>query len=79
MVQVDDDMNGHLALDSTVEALTKLMNLWNKRTRSHLAFGKKDIGDLKEVMTEQDLIPGILAVKIQSFNTTPCICISPEE
>ncbi len=47
MVQVDDDMNGHLALDSTVEALTKLMNLWNKRTRSHVAFGKKDIGDLK--------------------------------
>ncbi len=79
MIQVDDDMNGHLALDSTVEALTKLMNHWNKRTRSHMAFGKKDIWDLKEVMTEQDLIPGILAVKIQNFNTTPCMCRSPEE
>ncbi len=32
IAQVDDEENGHLALDSTVEALTKLMIHWNERT-----------------------------------------------
>ncbi len=78
IAQVDDDENGHLALDSTVEAFTKLMIHWNERTISNVIFEEKTIEDLKEVTTEQDLIPGILAVKLQSSDATPCMCISPE-
>lgn len=78
IAQVDDDENGHLALDSTVEALTKLMIHWNERTISNVIFEEKSIEDLKEVTTEQDLIPGILAVKLQNSDATPCMCISPE-
>ncbi len=78
IAQVDDEENGHLALDSTVEALTKLMIHWNKQTISNMIFEEKTIEDLKEVTTEQDLIPGILAVTLQNSDATPCIYISPE-
>ncbi len=78
IAQVDDEENGHLALDSTVEALTKLMIHWNKRTISNMIFEEKTIEDLKEVTTEQDLIPGIFAIKLQNSDATPCIYISPE-
>ncbi len=43
IAQVDDDENGHLALDSTVEAFTKLMIYWNKQTISNIIFEEKTI------------------------------------